>query len=90
MLDDLQPLPDTPAPAPGDAVTMLPGTLADPAATTLIVADVPEGLDGALLLYLPDDHPRYWDWAALADPADVRTVTRYDQAGIRTWTLPTP
>ncbi|MFK0294821.1 DUF6211 family protein [Streptomyces sp. NPDC090442] len=96
MVDDLQPLPDTPDPAPGDEVTVYPGTLAEsPTPTTdrLIVADVETHPAGTLLLlHLPQDHPRYWDWAAYTAPTDVHTVTRYGTTPtqVRTWTLPQP
>ncbi|MFE7665118.1 DUF6211 family protein [Streptomyces celluloflavus] len=95
MLDDLQPLPDSPAPQAGDEVTLRPGaaTVAGAVAgETLIVADIEPELGGALLLNRPADHPGYWDWAAYADPADVHTVTRFgtSPAHCRTWTLPTP
>ncbi|MEU7230017.1 DUF6211 family protein [Streptomyces chrestomyceticus] len=89
MVDELRPLPDSPAPRPGDTVRLHPGTLAaGPGPYT--VADVDMGLGGLLELNLATDHPGYWDWAHYVEAADVRTVTRYDADGPRTWTLTAP
>uniref|UniRef100_UPI003F4926D9 DUF6211 family protein n=1 Tax=unclassified Streptomyces TaxID=2593676 RepID=UPI003F4926D9 len=87
MLDDLRPLPpDSPEPRPGDIVHVRPGTPYCDPATPYTVADT--DASGTLVLYLPSDHPGYWDWAAPIEPAAAQTVTRFGCDGPRTWPAP--
>ena len=91
MLRDHDPAPGAPSdpvPYPGDLVRLRAGhpSGADPH-QDLLLADWHDEDQDVYLLYLPDTHPDYWDWAATATLADIAVLTRQTAAGARSWTL---
>jgi hypothetical protein len=73
-------------PLPYDTVLLHPGTVpgADPG--PYVVADIAPAAGGqAWEINLPDDDPRYWDWAAIVTLGDIARITRLTPAGPVSW-----
>ncbi|MFJ2193114.1 DUF6211 family protein [Kitasatospora sp. NPDC087861] len=101
MLSDQDPRDEQPHDAPtyGDLVTLTPAAAAGaPAADHYLIADLTDHPGSGVhtiadpverplmyVLWLPEDHPRYQDWAMSVTREQIAGVVRHTEDGVRTW-----